>query len=218
MERAKEPHLIEQAEQLLTEFRDKLDLESISLFKEDGSLLYSTDSFLVQQDDTESIFEILDVIVYEYIIGVPFCVTVEGNNKCLFVTPIYYYDKGVVDGWIFVLGSGNKMGYENWQAQWVKEDISDLDFDKNMRILGGISNLPRVLGVQREFGEELNITLEGEDGCVVFSAGELPTKVVKISIEDYPEFWNEIDELEYQISVTDLGDFVPKSKRTLKST
>ncbi|MHA2024879.1 MAG: hypothetical protein ACW98U_03165 [Candidatus Thorarchaeota archaeon] len=217
MERAKKPHLIEQAEQLLRRYCDKLDLDSISLIKEDGTFLYSSDPKITQQNDTESIFEVLDIVVYAYPIGAPYGIFVQDLERCLFVKPVYHdcgnFEWGVAYAWIFALGRSSGMGFGEYLNQLeLEEPPSYEDYDKNMKVLNGTSNLPKVIGAQSEFDDDLTITILGEHGGRIFTPDNLPQRF-DVSNGYYSQFWREIDELDDDIMMSRIGVFVPKPEK-----
>ncbi|MHA1851736.1 MAG: hypothetical protein ACTSW8_10865, partial [Candidatus Thorarchaeota archaeon] len=131
MERAIEPHLIERAEELLREYCQKLSLESISIFREDGKFTCSSDSSIHQQKGTEYLFEVLDGFQYAFEIGVIRAIMVYDFSSCLIIKPMCLDDWEVVDGWIFAHGRSSELKSSEIAKQlWIqvekrtKEDIS----------------------------------------------------------------------------------------------
>lgn len=110
MERATDAEDIETAERLLKRYANFLSFESISIFKENGTLLYSSDPTLQQQDATESLFETLDGFYYAFEIEEIRSIIVYDSSSCLIITPLYLGNWGEVEGWLFAFGSCEKIG------------------------------------------------------------------------------------------------------------
>ena len=86
MERATDLKSIEEAERLLKRYTDSLSFDSISIFKENSSLLYSSDPELQQQDGTESLFEALDGFYYAFEIEEINSIIVYDSSNCLIIS------------------------------------------------------------------------------------------------------------------------------------
>ena len=105
MERASNPERIAEAEGLLQQYVENLSLESISIFKENGALLYSSDPTFQQQEGTESLFEVLDGFYYAFEIAEIRSIVIYDYLNCLVIIPLYLGNWGEVEGWLFALGS-----------------------------------------------------------------------------------------------------------------
>ncbi len=218
MERATEPRLIEQAEQMLKECRDRLSYDSISLFKEDGTLLYSTDEFMTKQKDTVSLFEALDAIVYAFVIGVPRTIIVNDNERCLIIKPIFVEDYGVVEAWLFALGDCRTLSCDWISKELVKQcknnmkkDISATLENESMKsILRRSFDFPKILGHEFNLENGSMIILDGDDGIIALSHGGLPWGIETRGGRLYPDVIMGLEELDMKIQMdTPNGVFIP---------
>jgi hypothetical protein len=232
MERATNPDNNETAERLLKRYADSLPFESISIFKEDGTLLYSSDPTLQQQDGTESLFDTLDGFYYAFEIEEICSITVYDNSNCLFIVPLYLGNWGEVEGWLFALGSCEEIGCAGIADQFIiqleklkKKDISEeLTIERHKKKLRNAFDLPKILGREFDRLENCTVMLDGIKGFVLQTYGDTPWGIVtKKSGREYPEPFSqlyhnlvlEIDELAIGVPTSDQDTM--ESDRELES-
>ena len=175
MERATDLKSIEEAERLLKRYTDSLSFDSISIFKENSSLLYSSDPELQQQDGTESLFEALDGFYYAFEIEEINSIIVYDSSNCLIIIPLYLGDWGIVEGWLFVLGSREKIDCKDLVDQLKiqveklqKKDISaELKIERHENKLRRAFEFPNILGREFEFDVDTKVVIDGQKGFIM---------------------------------------------------
>jgi hypothetical protein len=195
------------------------------LFKENGSLLYSTDEFMTTHKNTVSLFEALDAIVYAFVIGVPRTIIVQNNERCLIIKPIYVEDYGVVEAWLFALGDCRTLSCDwisdelvNQCKSNMKKDISaTLETERIKSILRRSFDFPRILGHEIDFENGSMIVLDGDDGIVALSHGGLPWGIETHGGRLYPDVITGLEELDMKMQEeAPIGVFIPPTPKYVR--
>ncbi len=217
MERATNPHLIEEAETLLREYSTKLSLESISIFKEDGTFLYSSDPSMHQQEGTESLFEVLDGFYYAFEIEEIRAIMVYNHMNCLIITPMYLGNWGEVEGWMFAFGCCEQVKCSEMalQLRLDVEKIKRENISENLTIkrhevkFQRAVDFPKILGREFEENGDSVVLLDGSKGFVMQTYGEAPWGITtRRSGRKYPEPLHQLDE-DLTMKIHELGIGVP---------
>lgn len=208
MDRANENEPLERSVELLREFCERLSLNSISIFREDGMFICSSDSSIHQQQGTKYLFEVLDGFQYAFEIGVIRAIMVYDYSNCLIIKPMCLEDWRIVDGWIFAHGSSSELkGIELAKQIWIhvekhtKEDISSkLKIEKHQLKLRRVFELPKILGPEFELVENASAILDGIEGFVLQNRGEPPWGITTTkSGRKYPDLFWQLEQLDMTI-------------------
>ena len=218
MERATDPYWIERAEGLLREYCAKLSLDSISIFKENGRLLYSTDSEIKEPENATPLFETLDAINYAFLFRPVNTIIIHNYEKCIIIQSIFPEDWGIVEGWIVSLGNSSDLRLDEILRELIEiqtknpeHDIShQLLLENNRSILERAFYLPNILGLDVEFQEGTTIMISGNEGLVISTIGEDPWGTTKPKWGSmYSELMDPLGELNLKIYDAPRGEFTP---------
>lgn len=221
MERSTEPHLIEEAEKILRETRDALGYDSITIFKEDGTFLYSTDPLFHQQENTDPYFVTLDAICYAFAIGVPRTIIFQSADKCLVIKPIFLGVYGEVEAWFFAVGDLRIIMYEEFLDELLGQQKSQMSEEipailKSRRIntiLQRCYDIPKILGNDVFPKDGLSVTLDGDDGIVTHSLGGSIWGMETKGGRSYPDAIMGLENLDEKIQTKiPFGPFIPPPK------
>ena len=189
-------------------------------------MLYSSDPALQQQDGTESLLEALDGFYYAFEIGEIRSIIVYDCSSCLIIIPLYLGNWGEVEGWLFALGSCEKIGCAELVDQLKmqveklkKNDISEkLTIEIHRTKLRRAFDFPKILGIEFEkFGTTV-VMLDGINGFVMQTYGEAPWGITtRRSGRKYPEPLYQLDE-DLTIEIEGLAIGVPSYEPTTMET
>ncbi len=204
MERAEKPELIVEAEEILKKYARELSLDSISIFRKDGMFFYSSDPTIYQQENAEFLFDLLEYITYDFVIGVPVTIMAHDDTRCLIIRPIYLGDWGEVEGWYIVLGSCARMQCKNLSEnlreqakQVMRKDLSEhLASGEERERLQTMFDLPQILSIEFEMNDDTTITIDGDDGIIIQQYGESPWWVDTKSSRRLPTLLKELDNMD----------------------
>ncbi len=224
MERATDPQLIEEAEHILQEYCEELKLESISIFRKDGKLIYSSDPFMEQQEDVEELFQVLEVYVSDFIMGVPYFLLVYDSSICLILKPIYMGDWGTTEGWFLALGSSSEIRCEeisesliSFMAKARKADISENpEYHQRLETLQLAFDLPQILGLQFEKNENTTVLLDSDSGLIYQSYGGVPMVTTLPTYRDRPNLLRRLFDLHDYICYENWRILEPEIEPTKK--
>lgn len=217
MERATDPHLMEKAELALREYRDELSIESISIFRKDGALLYSSEWEMVQKENVEQLFLVLEELVSDFVVGDPVTIIVHDGANCLIIRPLIV---NILEGWYLAFGSCPEMGCEElshnlrtYADQRRVGDLStELDTDENRIRLKEVFDLPRIIGREFEKNHDTVIAIDGKLGFVMQSYDKPPTgiRTVDPQIDHvYPSLLDRLEHLEFFFQYETQGLLYP---------
>lgn len=217
MERATDPHLIEMAERALREYRDKLSIESISIFRKDGTLLYSSEWEMVQRENVEQLFLVLEELVSDFVVGDPVTIIAYDGTNCLIIRPLIVY---ILEGWYIAFGRCSEIECEelsnNLRTYAERRRIGDLstelETEENRIRLKEVFDLPRIIGREFEKNDDTVLTIDGKLGFVMQSYDKPPTgiRTVDPQIDHvYPSFLDRLEHLEFFFQYETRGLLYP---------
>ena len=213
MERATEPHLIEEAERILRQACTELSLESISIFRKDGTFFYSSDPTIGQPENVERLFQVLNEFAYDFVVGVPITIMVHDSTSCLILKPLYMGEWGEVEGWYLALGSCSEMKCEDLsenlrdqaEQQMKQESSEKLETDDNRTRLRMAFDLPQIVGKELEKNDDTAVTIDGEKGIVVQRYGWSPWGISTKSDRHLPPLLRGLDMLDMLLQTETRG-------------
>jgi len=206
MERATDPKLVEDAERILRQYSSELSLESISIFREDGVFLYSSDPSIHQEEYEAQLFGVLLDFTYNFVVGVLLSIILHDNSHCLLLKPIYMGEWGEVEGWYLALGSCLELKCEELSRNLrehvernVRHDISTMstmDTEHNKLRLKLAFNFPKIIGKEFEKDEDTVLAIEGDYGVVIQRYDCQPLGVSIPTFKDFPPILQRLDDLD----------------------
>ncbi len=217
MERATDPELIDEAERILRQYCSELSLESISIFRKDGVLLYSSNPLIVLEENAEQLFVVLEELVCDFVVDVPTTIMVHDRTNCLILRPI---DMGNLEGWYLVFGRCSEMKCgelsNNFKIFAERRRIGDLsaklDTEVNRFRLKTVFDFPRIIGREFEKNDDTVITIDGKPGFIIQSYDSPPMgiKTIDPPIDHiYPPLLERLDYLDTFLQYETSGILLP---------
>jgi len=221
MERATDPDLIDEAERILRKYCTELSLESISIFRKDGTFFYSSDPAIQQEEYEKPFFAVLLDIVYNFVVGVPISIILHDWSNCFILKPIYFGQWGEVEGWYLALGSCSKMNCKEMVSNLrdhvernVSSDISHtLGTESNKLRLELAFDLPKIIGREFEKDADSSLAIDGDYGVVVQRYNGQPQGVSVQTFKAFPPILQGLEDMDQYLQSSEAWGILEPDPR-----